>query len=172
MSFSGAAGVGPSMYAGEYNYNYQSQSHLGSHHMMDDDIMASHEIVVVTDSDPMLPDVCLEMSLGRDIVVDESEPLGEGAYGQVFKGQYLGMDVAVKFAQKFQVVDGPEQTKALETLQQEAKILSRVRHPNIVRFYGGSVAPPTVFIVEELMDKDLSNVAHAGDPLSLDDCLM
>eukprot|EP00798_Chlamydomonas_sp_ICE-L_P032475 gene32475-17710_t len=30
----------------------------------------------------------------------------------------------------------------------------------------------TVFIVEELMDKDLSNVAHAGDPLSLDDCLM
>lgn len=52
---------------------------------------------------------------------------------------------------------------------QEAKILSRVRHQNIVRFYGGNIRPPSVFIVEELMEHDLSSLIHnSDDPLPLD----
>lgn len=42
----------------------------------------------------------------------------------------------------------------------EARILSRVRHPNIVKFYGGNISPPVVFIVEELMEGDLSELVH------------
>lgn len=61
---------------------------------------------------------------------------------------------------------------ALETLQQEARILSRVRHPNIVKFYGGNISPPVVFIVEELMQGDLSALVHGNNELlHLDDVL-
>ncbi|KAF5829271.1 kinase-like domain-containing protein, partial [Dunaliella salina] len=49
---------------------------------------------------------------------------------------------------------------------------SRIRHPNIVKFYGGCLHPPTVFIVEELMEKDLSSLVHGSDMLlALDDVL-
>ncbi len=55
---------------------------------------------------------------------------------------------------------------------QEVSILSRVRHPNIVKFYGGCLHPPTVFIVEELMEKDLSSLVHGSEQLlALDDVL-
>jgi mitogen-activated protein kinase kinase kinase 7 len=54
---------------------------------------------------------------------------------------------------------------------QEVRVLSRVRHPNIVRFYGGCIRPPVVFIVEELMQSDLSELIHNNDLLPLDDVL-
>lgn len=44
-------------------------------------------------------------------------------------------------------------------------------HPNIVRFYGGCIRPPVVFIVEELMQSDLSELIHNNDLLPLDDVL-
>jgi serine/threonine protein kinase len=56
-------------------------------------------------------------------------------------------------------------------LIQEVRVLSRVRHPNIVRFYGGCIRPPVVFIVEELMQSDLSELIHNNDLLPLDDVL-
>ena len=48
---------------------------------------------------------------------------------------------------------------------QEVSILSRTRHPNIVRFFGGCLHPPTVFIVEELMAQDLFHLVHGQDRL-------
>jgi hypothetical protein len=63
-------------------------------------------------------------------------------------------------------------TTATRDSLQEVQILSRVRHPNIVRFYGGSISPPNVFIVEELMQQDLSNLIHVSRaPLTLDEVL-
>lgn len=136
------------------------------------DILASEgEITVVTDYDPMLPDVSLDISLEHDITLDGTEPLGVGTHGSVFSGMYCNQPVAVKFAQ-FSTVDGLTQAGALETLQQEVSILSRIRHPNIVKFYGGCLHPPTVFIVEELMEKDLSSLVHGSEMLlALDDVL-
>ena len=61
-----------------------------------------------------------------------NETLGTGASGSVYRGDYRDMPVAVKFAH-ISSVDGELQSAALETLQLETRILSRVCHPNIVR---------------------------------------
>jgi len=47
------------------------------------DILASEsEITVVTDYDPVLPDVSLDISLEHDITLDSTEPLGVGTHGR------------------------------------------------------------------------------------------
>lgn len=45
-----------------------------------------------------------------------------------------------------------ELARELKQLRTELTILSRVRHPNVVRLFGGSLSPPTFFLVEELME--------------------
>lgn len=69
------------------------------------DTMSEADITVVTDHDPVLPDVSLEIDLENEIVLDSTEALGTGTYGSVFSGLYRGHPVAVKFAQK-SIVDG------------------------------------------------------------------
>ncbi len=47
------------------------------------DILASEgEITVVTDYDPVLPDVSLDIDLEHDITLDGTEPLGVGTHGR------------------------------------------------------------------------------------------
>ncbi|KAL6755122.1 kinase-like domain-containing protein [Haematococcus lacustris] len=92
-----------------------------------------------------------------------------GPYGAC-AGQYRGLPVAVKFANKG-MLDGLVSKAALDTLNVETRILSRVRHPNIVRFYGGCIRPPVVFLVEELLLSDLSELVHNNNLLPLDDVL-
>ena len=54
-------------------------------------------------------------------------------------------------------------------LQHELQIMSRLNHPNIVRVYGGSMSPPNLFVVEEIMVGDLATHIHKrnGAPLTL-----
>ncbi len=40
------------------------------------------------------------------------------------------------------------------------QVLSRLRHPNIVRYYGACLEPPSPFIAEELMTTPLSTLIH------------
>ncbi|KAJ9535030.1 hypothetical protein QJQ45_029700, partial [Haematococcus lacustris] len=139
--------------------------------------------VVDVVNDPVLPDVSLDINLEEEIVLDSDKPLGTGAYGAVYSGQYRGLPVAVKFANKG-MLDGLVSKSALDTLNVETRILSRVRHPNIVKFYGGCIRPPVVFLVEELLlvrreeeqyqqhgRSDLSELVHNNNLLPLDDVL-
>jgi len=47
----------------------------------------------------------------------------------------------------------------------EAECLSHCRHPNVVRFVGGCVAPPLVCLVMELCETSLHTVIHPGSVL-------
>ncbi|PNH09153.1 putative serine/threonine-protein kinase, partial [Tetrabaena socialis] len=48
-------------------------------------------------------------------------------------------------------------------LAQEVHVLSRLDHPNVVRFYGGSLDPHSPFLVEELCEVSLHRVIHEKD---------
>jgi serine/threonine protein kinase len=75
-----------------------------------------------------------------------THPLGHGGSGQVFLGTHvqLGHHVAVK------VVQRPSTDAALKQLWNEARILPRLRHPNIVRMLEFNHQGALSFLVMEL----------------------
>nr|AVG22651.1 MAPKKK4 [Plasmodiophora brassicae] len=74
--------------------------------------------------------------------------IGDGAFGEVFKGRLWGTDVAIKKLKDSEVDD-----KVLADLKNEVAILSQLRHPNVVLYIGACTVPPNVCIVTEWCDR-------------------
>lgn len=70
------------------------------------------------------------------------EKIGDGAFGEVFRGTLWGTEVAVKTFKS--ITD-----KVLGDLQKEVEILSNLRHPNVVLYIGACTRPPNVCLVTE-----------------------
>jgi serine/threonine protein kinase len=62
--------------------------------------------------------------------IEEVQVLQSGAFGNVFKAEYLGTEVAIKEFLDFQSVDSKKYT------QREIEILRDCRHPNVLMFMG------------------------------------
>ncbi|KAJ0973333.1 hypothetical protein J5N97_021292 [Dioscorea zingiberensis] len=74
------------------------------------------------------------------------EKIACGSCGDLFRGSYLGQDVAIK------VLRSEHLNEALGVeFAQEILILSEVQHRNVVRFIGASAKPPQFCIVTEYM---------------------
>jgi len=63
------------------------------------------------------------------VQVDNSRIIGEGAFGEVLKGEYCGLEMAIK---RLKVVNAAVVTELIR----EANAMSEIRHPNVVTFYG------------------------------------
>lgn len=87
-------------------------------------------LLLSSDEDPT------DWTLDHEKILFSSEnELGRGAYGVVFKGQYLKTDVAIKCF-TFQL-SGDD----LELIRNEFSVLKSLRHPNIVLFMGLAIRP-------------------------------
>ncbi|GIL81741.1 hypothetical protein Vretimale_1362 [Volvox reticuliferus] len=104
------------------------------------------------------PGVNLSIDYDTEIYLTDSSPIGQGQFGSVYQGVYAGKSVAIKLLPKMFL--GDASPADLETFIQEAAVLSGVDHSNVVKFYGGSLSPPYVFIVEELMERSLADVLY------------
>ncbi|KAG2449201.1 hypothetical protein HYH02_005948 [Chlamydomonas schloesseri] len=104
------------------------------------------------------PGVNLDINYEVEIQLSDSAPIGQGQFGSVFRGLYKGHPVAIKMLPKMFL--GDASLADLETFIQEAAVLSGVDHQNVVKFYGGCLQPPYVFIVEELMERSLADVLY------------
>ncbi|SCV73010.1 BQ2448_6935 [Microbotryum intermedium] len=62
--------------------------------------------------------------------------LGRGSFGCVYKGEYLGLEVAIK-----EVLPSGEYDVD-KYFRRECKIMAEARHPNIVQYLGLCLAPP------------------------------
>ncbi|CAE8593839.1 unnamed protein product, partial [Polarella glacialis] len=72
--------------------------------------------------------------------------LGQGSFGMVLRGKYLGVPVAVK-------VPKLADCRGISSLANELRVFRRLRHPYIVAFYGALIADNAdLVLVEELVD--------------------
>ncbi|EME27357.1 Serine/threonine-protein kinase EDR1 [Galdieria sulphuraria] len=72
--------------------------------------------------------------------------VGVGGFGIVYSGLWHGTQVAVK-----KLLDQDLTENQIEEFRAEAKMMARLRHPNIVLFLGATTCPPNLSIVTELM---------------------
>ncbi|CAE8694827.1 unnamed protein product [Polarella glacialis] len=95
---------------------------------------------------------------------DSSGLLGQGSFGLVFRGGYLGVPVAVK-------VPKLADCRGIAALSNELRVFRRLRHPYIVAFYGAFIADNAdLVLVEELVDgPSLWNfVLNSSSPLDVE----
>ncbi|BAF19139.1 Os06g0232100 [Oryza sativa Japonica Group] len=76
------------------------------------------------------------------------ERVGLGSFGEVYKGEWHGTEVAVK---KFLQQD--ISSDALDEFRTEFQIMKRLRHPNVVLFMGAVTRVPNLSIVTEFLPR-------------------
>lgn len=67
---------------------------------------------------------------------DEWVRLGKGSFGCVYKGEYLGIDVAIKEVMSSNEYD------VEKYLYREISLMQQARHPNVCQYLGLCLAPP------------------------------
>ena len=88
-------------------------------------------------------------------------PIGEGGFGQVCRGRWGSVEVAIK---RLHLKSLTERTE--EALMGEAKTMAALRHPNVIRFYGLCMEPGRYSIVMELAPKgSLYQLLHSKSDL-------
>ncbi len=90
-----------------------------------------------------------------DIVLHKT--LGEGFYGKVLSARWQGNWVAIKIIKH-------KKADQLIEVQNEVALLIRLRHPNVLPFYG-CTAPPEPYIISELQWGSLFKLLHGDNPV-------
>lgn len=95
---------------------------------------------------PMLAEVAEWEIPWEDLQIGER--IGIGSYGEVYRADWNGTEVAVK---KFLAQDFSGD--ALVQFRYEVEIMLRLRHPNVVLFMGAVTRPPNLSILTEFLPR-------------------
>lgn len=79
------------------------------------------------------------------------QKLGEGAYGAVCKGSVKGKPSAIK-----QNHMGNLSKPQIKEVMAEARVMRRLVHPNIVKFYGIAALDEPLLIIMELVSSSFN----------------
>jgi serine/threonine protein kinase len=85
----------------------------------------------------------LQKSLVGNEELELTAPIGKGSFGEVYRGKWRGVEVAIKRM----LIDDME---TVTSFMKEASLMSTLRHPNIVQFLGASIKPPHLNLITEL----------------------
>lgn len=106
-----------------------------------------------------------DMEFSSSIIISENlnvivsdEVLGTGAYGRVFLG--FNTDTGVQVAVKEMRLGTIRDTKSLNTIREEIKLMQRLSHPKIVQYYG-TISLPKIglqIIMEYMSGKSVAHV--------------
>lgn len=93
--------------------------------------------------------------------LNTKDEIGKGAFGVVRSGNYLGTPIAVK------ICTGISSPSSVQNFEQEIRLLSCCRHPNVVQMIGFSRDPKTgdAVLISELLETNLEKAIH-DDPQS------
>ncbi|CAN6217838.1 unnamed protein product [Urochloa humidicola] len=110
----------------------------------------------------------LAVQHGWSITPDEvelHEVIGRGTTADIHRGRWRGLDVAVKWVRPELLASSPSGAAPAEAFfAQEAELLSRQRHPHVLRLMGACLRPPgSCFLVTELLTgATLGEWLHGG----------
>ena len=91
----------------------------------------------------------------KDLIIDDSNELGRGSFGVVMKGEWNGMDVAVKELHLKKLTKQEQKGFA-----KEIRILALLgKHRNIVQLYGYCLEPPAL-VMEYVQLGNLNYLLH------------
>lgn len=88
----------------------------------------------------------LTTKLDFDEVKLSLPPIGEGAYGTVYRGQWRGVDVAVKML-KVQGTD--KEDGVVKEFLREVEMMDSLRGPHIINFLGAVTVPGRLCVLTE-----------------------
>ena len=108
----------------------------------------NQSIVPNTSEENMNKNQYLVISLSQ---LSLTQPIGGGAFGQVWKGTWRGTPVAVKILSPSCLSNIPH--KVLNAFDDEINILASLRHPNICLFMGACLESSQRAIVTELVSR-------------------
>jgi len=69
--------------------------------------------------------------------------IGSGSFGEVWKGEWAGISVAIK-----KILVGQIGPKEIAAFRDEINIMTKLRHPNIVQFLGACLEPDLLLVTE------------------------
>ncbi|XP_010453242.1 PREDICTED: serine/threonine-protein kinase EDR1-like isoform X1 [Camelina sativa] len=95
---------------------------------------------------PLLGEAAKWEIMWEDLQIGER--IGIGSYGEVYRAEWNGTEVAVK---KF--LDQDFSGDALTQFKSEIEIMLRLRHPNVVLFMGAVTRPPNFSILTEFLPR-------------------
>jgi len=87
---------------------------------------------------------------------EETDFIGEGVFGKVFKARCRSCAVAVKVP-----INQNLSNSELADFKREVSIVSSIFHPNVVLFMGACMQPGNIKMVTERMTTDLENLLHS-----------
>jgi len=89
--------------------------------------------------------------------IELGELLGQGGFGEVYQAQWRGTEVAVKILTGGGSIQSREQK---ESFREETRVMSQLRHPNVVLFMGSCSSPMPCIVMEFMTLGCLYNVRH------------
>ncbi|XP_071958641.1 uncharacterized protein [Antedon mediterranea] len=92
----------------------------------------------------------------RDL--DLGKKIGHGGFGDIHEGHMKGDKVAIKKLRVQRVSQ-----KKLTEFEDEVRIFCKLKHKNIIAFYGACIKTPNLCIVMELMDESLYYQLHVKE---------
>ena len=102
----------------------------------------------------------LQMS---DVVVDHTEAINHGSFGEVFRGKYKGKNVAVKR------IKSKRAKRPDKVILKEATIHRQLSSQQIVKFIGAGMDACHVYILTELVEgRNMEEVIYSSDLLNDD----
>jgi len=81
--------------------------------------------------------------------VDHAQELGRGSFGIVYRGDYQATDVAVKVCKH----GGPMSDEETTEWKKEVRIMTRLRHPNVLMLFGACFETDNLMIVTEICNR-------------------
>ncbi|KAJ3679261.1 hypothetical protein LUZ60_017272 [Juncus effusus] len=113
----------------------------------------SDDRLAIALTDPRLPTETLRDYQNWTVDLSKlhiEKSFAQGAFGKLYRGEYNGVDVAIKLLQRTFDQDRDGKAQLMEQqFYQEVVMLTKLNHPNIVKFVGMCMKPEVFCIVTE-----------------------